>query len=185
MAAHVPQSLSAPQLTHAAVAMVLRGSTDLEILFIERARHAADPWSGDLGLPGGKVESGDADPRQTAERETLEEVGLNLTQERYLGRLDDIIGAHLPVKISCFVYHACGDRTLQLSEEVGDAFWVKLAELQDPSRHGEAEVLFGGEPFIRQAVRLARADKPVLWGITYRLVMQFFELLAGRGDADD
>src|SRR6185369_3871770 len=60
----------------AAVAMILRqGPGGLEMLFIERAEHENDPWSGNLAFPGGKVEPGE-EPRQAAERETLEEIGL-------------------------------------------------------------------------------------------------------------
>src|SRR5512147_3188865 len=72
--------------TRAAVAMIMRELPgDLEILFIERATDARDPWSGHLAFPGGKVEQGEQ-ARQAAERETLEEIGLVLESERYLGR---------------------------------------------------------------------------------------------------
>ena len=55
--------------TRAAVALILRtGANGPEVLFIERAASADDPWSGDLGFPGGKMEKEDRDPRQTAER---------------------------------------------------------------------------------------------------------------------
>ena len=55
----------------AAVAMILREAVeDVEMLFIERARHDSDPWSGHLAFPGGKVEEGEQ-PQEAAERETL------------------------------------------------------------------------------------------------------------------
>jgi 8-oxo-dGTP pyrophosphatase MutT (NUDIX family) len=179
-----PQFIEAPALTHAAVALLLReGGDGPEILFIERARHADDPWSGDLGFPGGKVETEDVDPRNAAERETLEEVGLDLAQGRLIGRLDDIVGAHLPVKVSCFVYVVPALTTFTLSEEVSDVFWLPLAIVSDPNRHLDAEVRFGGESFIRPAIRLPLDGKPVLWGITYRLVELFLSLVqANKGD---
>jgi len=63
----------------AAVALILlTGPAGLEMLFIERARHDDDPWSGNLGFPGGKVEETDDGERQAAERETREEIGLDL-----------------------------------------------------------------------------------------------------------
>jgi hypothetical protein len=69
--------LDLPYHARAAVALILRtGSCGLEMLFIERALRADDPWSGDLGFPGGKVEAGERDPRLTAERETMEEIAL-------------------------------------------------------------------------------------------------------------
>ena len=182
LARHQPTLLDLPGHTRAAVAMVMRPAADHpEMLFIERAPHDADPWSGDIGFPGGKVETADHTPREAAERETREEIGLDLRSSPLLGRLSDIAGAHLPVLVSCFVF-AVGDAgQFRLSDEVRDAFWVPLPALRDPLRHGDGEVRFGGELLSRPAIRLPVPDKPVLWGITYRLVMQLISLLEGRG----
>ncbi|KAG5458036.1 MAG: hypothetical protein BJ554DRAFT_1822 [Olpidium bornovanus] len=49
-----------------------------EILFIKRATRAGDRWSGHVAFPGGKQEPSET-ARQTAERETREELGLDLT----------------------------------------------------------------------------------------------------------
>jgi len=72
----------------AAVALVLRRrnqgsagdndakpSTKIEILLIRRAVNERDPWSGDVALPGGKVEAGETDFEATI-RECKEEVSL-------------------------------------------------------------------------------------------------------------
>ena len=63
----------------AAVSIVLRmkaGST--EILFIVRALREGDPWSGQIAFPGGHSEPQDQSMRETAERETTEETGIDL-----------------------------------------------------------------------------------------------------------
>ena len=74
---HRPRELPSEGQRRAGVAMVLRGDpTDPEVLFIERARHPLDPWSGHMAFPGGRVEQEDATSRAAAERETREEVGL-------------------------------------------------------------------------------------------------------------
>ncbi len=173
-----PKLLAGDHGTNAAVALLLREEkSGLQMLFIERATHAPDPWSGNLGFPGGKVEKGDGDAKTTAERETLEEIGLDLRRARCIGRLSDITGAHLPIRISCFVYSVGLTGPLSFSEEVSDAFWVPLDELFDPARHGEFTVRFDGQTLIRPAIKLSQPDKPLLWGITYRLVMQFRDIL--------
>ena len=106
LAAHRPTVLPADR-PHAAVAMLLADAQPLpEALFIVRAQHDRDPWSGDIGFPGGRVAPGDGDPRRTAERETGEELALDLAATDYLGRLDDLYGATLPILVSCFVYAA-------------------------------------------------------------------------------
>ena len=168
-----------PGHTRAAVALVVgRERNGYSILFIERAAHPDDPWSGNIGFPGGKVEEGDDGCRRTAERETLEEVGIDLSGARCLGRLSDVHGAHLPVLVSCFVYGVDRiDGTLILSDEVKDVFWVSLDDLSDPRRRGVHPFDFAGDRFQEPCINLPVADKPVLWGLTHRLVMEFLRIL--------
>jgi 8-oxo-dGTP pyrophosphatase MutT (NUDIX family) len=181
LARHRPVHLDLLTHIRAAVALVIREGTDgLEMLFIERAYRADDPWSGDLGFPGGKVEVGESDPRLTAERETLEEIALDLRRERYLGRLSDISGAHLPVLVSCFVYGVRDHLPFVFSHEISDAFWISIAGLTSPERHVMARVRFDGKILDRPSILLPQPGKPVLWGITYRLVIEFLELLRGE-----
>lgn len=161
----------------AAVAMILRQAPGgLEMLFIERAAHENDPWSGNLAFPGGKVEAGE-EPRQAAERETLEEIGLDLGTARYLGRLADISTTNLPVRVSCFVYGlTVTDIAPVLNDEVGDVFWIGLDDLLAVERHVTTMVSFADKEFEVPAIRLPQPGKPLLWGLTYRLVMQFLEI---------
>jgi 8-oxo-dGTP pyrophosphatase MutT (NUDIX family) len=162
--------------------MVLRlAETDLEVLFIERALHDGDPWSGDLGFPGGKVESFDTDERSAAERETGEELGLDLSTARYLGRLADILGAHVSVRVSCFVYGIFSPPQFSPGDEVRSHFWIPLALLQDRACHGVMPVRFGGDELLRPAIRLLEPGRPVLWGITYRIIIQFLQIIMTYG----
>lgn len=166
----------------AAVAMILHQKDDLvEILFIQRAADDRDPWSGHIAFPGGKLEEGELE-YQAACRETYEEIGIDLNRAYYLGRLSDIIGSNLPVRVSCCLF---GIDKLQfspiLNEEVSDLFWISLNELKDSSRHIKSTVAFDEKKLEVPAIRLSVNNKPVLWGITYRLVMQFMKLLDNNG----
>jgi len=181
-----PAILESHAPTRAAVALILREREQgPEALFIERAARDGDPWSGDIGFPGGKLEEEDDTPRQTAERETLEEIGLDLRGSAYLGHLCDITGARLPVLVSCYVYGTGEIAPFILSHEVRDLFWVSLADLDSPGRHITAPFQFGGELFVQPAIRLPQAGKPLLWGITYRFVMKFLLLLHESAAADE
>lgn len=185
LADHRPALIAETTCARAAVAMLLRPGEDaIELLFMERASRQDDPWSGNIGFPGGRVEVGDITPQRTAERETMEEIGLDLSGCDYLGRLSDIVGAHLPVQVSCYVYGVTGTPCFRPNQEVGDLFWVSLCELSDPDRQVEARVRFGGEDFIRPAIRLPQEEKPLLWGITYRLTMELLLLLREAGTLD-
>ena len=56
-----PQIL--PAVRRAAVACLLQKLPDgsLECLFITRAAHPGDPWSGDVAWPGGRLEKGETE----------------------------------------------------------------------------------------------------------------------------
>lgn len=162
----------------ASVALLLRqGTGGPELFFIERAHHPDDPWSGNIGFPGGRRDPVDLSLRHTAERETLEEVGIDLRPTVFLGRLSDIVGANLPVRVSCFVYGVAQPVQPVLSDEVHDVFWYRLEALQAPHRQIVATVRFGERELQAPAIDLGLPGKAVLWGITYRLVSQFRELL--------
>jgi 8-oxo-dGTP pyrophosphatase MutT (NUDIX family) len=166
-----------------AVALLLRVESDgPSVLFIERAFNEHDPWSGNIGFPGGRMDAGDSDLRHTAERETMEEIGISLVDAERLGRLPDIVGANLPVRVACFVYFLKSVGPLDLNAEVNDAFWVPLSVLTDPARQLKAKVTFAGKTLEAAAIKLPLPDKAVLWGITYRLTLQFIAIAMGRTD---
>ncbi len=176
-----PAALIRPgERMHAAVAAVLcdaGGGPD--VLFIRRTEREGDPWSGHLGFPGGRVDEGDRGPREAAERETWEEVGLDLRAADCLGRLDDLRGAHVPLVVSCFVFGLRSRPVLRLDDkEVADAFWFPLGDLADPRLRRQKTFRFQGEELSYPAIQLLGAGRPPLWGITYRLVSR---LLAAAG----
>lgn len=158
-----------------AVALILReGDEGTEMLLVQRAEHPGDPWSGNLGFPGGKREPGDRTLRDAAERETREEIGLSLSRDQYLGFLGEIEGAHLPVRVACFVYRVEELPPLVPSEEIADIFWVPLQKLR--CCRGEADVTFAGGTHRVPCFRLD-PHRPILWGLTYRLIERFLPLL--------
>jgi 8-oxo-dGTP pyrophosphatase MutT (NUDIX family) len=163
----------------AAIAVILvEQEMSLDVLLIERATREGDPWSGHMALPGGHVDPGDASLAATAERETLEEVGLDLLAvgER-LGRLSDCAPARaVPIAVRPFVYLLGARPALRLSEEVEQALWVPIA----PLLAGEQRTTFvfsrGGQSLKFPAWDIAGH---VVWGLTYRVLAELFEHLNG------
>ena len=81
LSVYQPNIYSETDKTQAAVAAVFHlRRDDLYLLFIERAAHPTDPWSGHIAFPGGTAEPDDPDLKYTAERETREELGLDSEQ---------------------------------------------------------------------------------------------------------
>ena len=180
--AHEPLRLAGVNQRRAAVAMVLRGpDADPELLFIKRAERDGDPWSGQMAFPGGRCEPEDSGDRQTAERETHEEVGLLLEDASCLGRLDDQEGRPTSpsggLVISAHVYEV-GDRPAPVlcpNEEVAEAFWFPVSGLLEGERHvgyehpGVASMTFPG-------IVVGDSERHVVWGLTYR----FLEIFLGN-----
>jgi 8-oxo-dGTP pyrophosphatase MutT (NUDIX family) len=181
LAAHEPRTVDATDKRQAAVAMVLcRRNGGPELLFIERAHCEGDPWSGHMAFPGGRVDPGDRDPRRAAERETLEEVGLDLSAAERLGRLDDLHGhraAGVPeLVISAFVYHLPDPSHLVLNHEVREAFWFPVTSLLDAERQVEYPV-YQLNGLAYPGILVGEPERHVVWGLTYRFLQSFFGLM--------
>lgn len=173
-----PQTDSIAEYRQAAVAMLLSaGEQGPEALFIRRAEYQGDPWSGDVAFPGGGIEAEDADAQAAAVREVWEEIGLQLQPDQYLGRLDDLAGAYLPIQVACFVYRLDDKPQLKLNGEVVDTFWVPLLELLSPQRRRDETFEFRGSVRTNPIIDLSGYCDRFLWGITYRLFENFFRLL--------
>jgi 8-oxo-dGTP pyrophosphatase MutT (NUDIX family) len=178
---HRPRLIDPHGKSQAAVAVVLRDtSVAPELLFIERAKRAGDPWSGHMAFPGGRVERMDPTPRFAAERETLEEVGLALSEAELLGRLDDLEGRHAgrpsELVISAFVYFALQPAPIVPSEEVREALWVPVSTLVDPKQHVDYAY-----PPARGAtypgILVGDPERHVIWGLTYRFLEGFLGIV--------
>lgn len=168
--------------THAAaVALVLRPTgRGLEALFIKRADHPNDPWSGHVGLPGGRAESHDEGLVDTAIRETEEEIGLSLAREgHFLGPLDETRATartrSIDMKIAPFVFAAEGaPDLLTLSDEVAATHWIPLVELFDSSHAASVTMPHAGQILRFPAIEVRGLT---IWGLTLRMLRNF-EILA-------
>ena len=171
----------APEARPAAVSLILRdgaGGGGAEGLLIKRAERAGDPWSGQIALPGGRREPSDADLLATALRETREETGVDLTAAERLGVLDDLYPRTPtlpPVVVRPFVFAIAERPPLIYSDEVTEAFWVPLADLQAPSARREVTLTIRGVDRTFPAYVLG--DR-VIWGMTERILTGFLGLLA-------
>ncbi|KAJ3166319.1 hypothetical protein HDU88_003543 [Geranomyces variabilis] len=122
-------------------------SGEAEVLFVRRAANENDRWSGHMAFPGGKADPNETD-QHAAERECIEEIGLDLNSAEYtcLGALDDRnvtpAASTKPVLIlSPYVYLQLVPVTpplILLPEEIASIHWIPLsfflAAARNPSR---------------------------------------------------
>lgn len=185
LANHRPMPSSVDATTRAAVAMLLQPQDhDLHMLFIHRAHHPQDPWSGHMAFPGGRKDPEDADLRMTIHRETKEEVGIDLDLHgEYLGRMAELQamarGRPISMIVAPFVYLVSPEATPNPDPvEVQDTIWVPLEFMQ----RDEVESIVS-----RPMPDGATVEVPALvyggktiWGLTYRMLQGFLELIAEK-----
>ena len=150
----------------------------LETLLIQRPERSGDPWSGQVGFPGGRVKASDASAKEALRREVEEEVGIDLNPDgEELGRLSiGRPGRNPEVKVQPWVYALRRRPPVRTSDEVEEAFWVSLPELA--SKLTKSDVKIRGQ---RWTVDCYLVDGHVVWGFTFRVLdelMQIPEVLA-------
>ncbi|HBL18154.1 MAG: hypothetical protein A2X36_13745 [Elusimicrobia bacterium GWA2_69_24] len=162
----------------AAVSVILTpGPQGPRLLLIHRAKHPRDPWSGQIGLPGGRREPSDPDLLATAIRETREETAIVLRESHLLGELDDLRPTHrgLPrVTIRPFVFGLTRPGMVVPSPEVDGFFWACLKCLR--SSAGLAEIDYKERTL---AVPAFHPEGKVVWGITHSILKGFLDALEG------
>jgi 8-oxo-dGTP pyrophosphatase MutT (NUDIX family) len=166
-----------PGVRQAAIAVILAPhGLSLDVLLIERAIREGDPWSGHMALPGGHLDPTDADLGATAERETREEVGLDLRDGgEPLGRLSDCAPLRgVPIAVRPFVYLLQARPALSLSSEVKQALWVPIAPLLSGQQRSTFSFARGGQSLKFPAWDI---EGHLVWGLTYRVLDELFQRL--------
>jgi 8-oxo-dGTP pyrophosphatase MutT (NUDIX family) len=154
----------------------LKDASKWNLLFTRRNANLPE-HSGQVAFPGGQVEISDASPEQTALREASEEIGLNPTEVRILGKMHDfltitnyfvtpvvgVIPWPYPIRVA--------------SEEVSRVFTIPLTWLADPANHEvqQRSLLTPHKPV--KVIYFHPYDGELLWGLSARLTLNLIEIL--------
>lgn len=168
-------------LIDAAVAIIIRDTgSGPEFLLMQRAKHKNDPWSGQMSFPGGKFEAQDKSHKQAAIRETLEEVGLSLTDDEFIGQIDDVYGLKsndvFVVHVACFVFKINREPMLVANHEVADMVWLPFSYLENPKN--SYELYHPDDSSLKMPAILINQDKEqILWGLSLRMLKILYTIL--------
>ena len=145
---------------------------------IQRAGHVGnDAHRGQIGLPGGKIETTDPSPAAAALREAEEEIGVPTEVVQLLGPLTPL---YIPVS-KFLVYPFVGTTTARpdfvLQEsEVADLYEVPLSTLLHPDTRRVTDLPFGERLTLQNVPYFHLADK-VVWGATAMILSEWIALL--------
>lgn len=145
----------------------------LTVLFTRRTDHLHD-HAGQISFPGGRAEAGES-ARDTALRETAEEIGLDATRVEILGDLNEYVTV-TGYRVTPVV--GLVQRPLELKPddfEVAEVFEVPLAFLLDPANHQRNQLIQEGLERHYYAMPYGRY---YIWGATAGMLMNFYAFLA-------
>ena len=152
----------------AAVMIILHdGPNGFEVLLGERTKREGDPWSGQVGLPGGRHRGEDPTMLATAFRETKEEVGIDLEgRAEILGHMPPRAPGNKPeVLVVPYVSLATARLEAAAGPEMASVFWVPLVDLLANQGRATVTTILG-----ELNVPSFTYDGRLIWGFTYRIL---------------
>jgi len=151
----------------AAVAIIVRDTQFPSVLLIKRVERAGDPWSGQIAFPGGKMQSGDGTARDTAVRETLEEVGVDLSGADFMGYAPTATTHTGNMEVVPAVFLLKESIEVRTNEEVSSYRWVDLEDMVSPGSQSTYKLSYNGNEVELPAFKV---DAYVVWGLTHRIL---------------
>ncbi|MBI4731840.1 MAG: CoA pyrophosphatase [Chloroflexi bacterium] len=164
-------------LTCAAVLIPLAWFKDEWHLVFTRRTEAVEHHKGQVSFPGGACDVDESTPEATALREAEEEIGLNPTDVRLLGRLNDVatitryrVAPVIGVMPWPYLLHPAPD-------EVARVFTIPLLWLADRRNRDELPFTPDGASRPFPVVRYHEYNGEILWGASARMMLNFLSVL--------
>lgn len=178
LAARQRHVIDDPAQRRAAVLLPLYHDGGETYVLFTRRTETVEHHKGQISLPGGAEDEGDAGPLETALRETEEELGIPRTHVTILGILDDVSTFVSGFVITPFVGVIPHPVPLRVNpHEIAEVLSVRLAAFRDPSKlRVEERTRPTGE---RIEVYFYDSGPHVIWGATARIMKSFIDAAFG------
>jgi len=159
-----------------AVAVLLKEEAeDLWLLMIKRSENSGDPWSGQMAFPGGHADSRDRTLFDTAVRETMEEVGISIREQEFLGCLRNVQPKNAPMVVTPFLFLQLREVHPVTSREAKEILWVPMSFLLNPKNVssltvpiGDREISMGCYVYLDHTI----------WGMSFRIIREIIPKVA-------
>ena len=175
LAARKKMIIADSSLTDAAVLLpIFEKDGKCHIVFTKRTDHLTH-HKGQISFPGGARHEEDKTLKQTALRESWEEIGLKPADVEILGELDDAATVTSGYRISPYVGLIPYPYKFKIDKfEVDEIFDLPLAGLMDESIKKEENMVYA-DKLIR--VYTFELNGKVIWGATAWILKQFLDII--------
>jgi 8-oxo-dGTP pyrophosphatase MutT (NUDIX family) len=177
LARYQPSTIDDVPFARAAVLLPLYERDGIVHVLFTRRSELVEHHKGQISFPGGAHDPGDADLRDTAARETWEEIGVAIEHIDIFAQLDEMVSVS-NFLVTPFVGRITepGPYPFVHSEvEVAEILEVPLDHLRDAANLTVETQLYQGRE--REAYAYRWRDH-VIWGLTARILRRFLELIA-------
>ena len=142
-------------------------------LLFTRRTDRVESHKGQVSFPGGACDEGETTPEQTALREAEEEIGLQSTDIKVLGRLVNLITISY-FRVTPVVGVVKWPAVFRVGEhEVARVFTIPLAWLANETNRWQFEIPGRN----RNVIAYHPYDGELLWGATARMTVDFLKVL--------
>ncbi len=150
--------------------------TEICFILIERSEYDGH-HSKQIAFPGGKKELFDSNLEETARRETIEEINIEMKQAKLIGQITPV---YIPVSnfevYPYLFWHEVIPNFDLSSREVNDIFIVNCAELLDDENLTEVDIEISKNSKLKK-VPCFRLQNKIVWGATALILSEIKELL--------
>ncbi len=162
-----------PVVSAAVLVPLVERETQLTLLLTQRTEHLED-HPGQISFPGGRCESGDTCPRQTALRESREEIGLSEASISVVGYLDPL-AVVTGFAVAPVVGFVRDDAQFALDTfEVADIFEVPLEFFLNEDNHQQHERLVYGANRLFSEYQF---EDRRIWGATAMMIRNLVNII--------
>lgn len=157
--------------------IVAKQQKPYDLVLIRRTKRENDKHSGEMGFPGGRVETSDLNLEHTALRECKEELGIPMERINVLGAFDDHITPQRYIITPIVGYVKEGQKMNKQIEEVDEIVPIPVSFFANKKNYRERNYLLNQELIGvgKYKYKSQSGNKYVIFGATSHIIVHFIQ----------